>query len=256
VHSDDKVREAFRLRREAVIQREIAERTGVSLGQIRKWLHAGEAAVLMTPMRATQHAHDSEGCSLTREVPTRQYSYLLGQYLGDGCITRMKRDVYKLSITTCDDYPAIRVECRGAIEAVMPGRSVCFVQHQGCGDLYGYSKHWPCVFPQHGPGRKHTRKIELEPWQFQIVMRDAPDDFVRGLIHSDGCRAINRVGPRDRRYQYVRYFFSNRSRDIRFLFMDACGALGVDARHNNDHSVSVAKRYSVALLDEIVGPKS
>ncbi|MEY2451120.1 MAG: hypothetical protein QOD92_694, partial [Acidimicrobiaceae bacterium] len=42
---------------------------------------------------------------------------------------------------------------------------------------------------------------------------------------------------------------------IRFLFMDACGALGVDARHNNRFSVSVAKRHSVALLEEIVGPK-
>jgi hypothetical protein len=64
------------------------------------------------------------------------------------------------------------------------------------------------------------------------------------------------VGPRDRRNQYTRYFFSNRSRDIRFLLMDACGALGVDARHNNGLSVSVARRHSVAVLDEIVGPKS
>ena len=26
-------------------------------------------------------------------------------------------------------------------------------------------KHWPCLFPQHGPGRKHERKIRLEAWQ-------------------------------------------------------------------------------------------
>ena len=26
-------------------------------------------------------------------------------------------------------------------------------------------KHWPCLFPQHGPGRKHERPIVLEDWQ-------------------------------------------------------------------------------------------
>ena len=256
MHSDDKVLEVFRLRSEGVIQREIAAQTGVSLVQVRKWLYAGEEAVLATPMRATQIAHGAEGCSLIREMPVRAYSYLLGQYLGDGCLIEMRRDVYKLSITTCDDYPAIRAEVAQAMRDVMPGRSVLFAAKQGCADVYCYSKHWPCLFPQHGRGRKHERPIQLETWQRAIAFEEAPDDFVRGLIHSDGCRAMNRVTRRGKEYRYTRYFFSNRSPDIRRLFLDACGALGVDARHNNDHSVSVAKRYSVAVLDEIVGPKS
>lgn len=256
MHSDDKVRDVFRLRRDGVIQREIADQTGVSLGQVRKWLRAGEETVLATPMRATQPAHDSDGCSLVRDVPIREYAYLLGQYLGDGYIGLMRRGVYRLAITTCNDYPDIRAECGTAIQAVMPDSSVCQAPKKGCVDLYCYSKHWPCLFPQHGPGRKHERPITLEDWQRRVVFEDAPDDFVRGLIHSDGCRAINRVVVRGRSYEYARYFFSNRSSDIRMLFMDACGALGVDARHNNDHSVSVAKRYSVSVLDEIVGPKT
>ena len=32
-------------------------------------------------------------------------------------------------------------------------------------EVYSFSKHWPCLFPQHEPGRKHERKIELMPWQ-------------------------------------------------------------------------------------------
>lgn len=256
MHSDDKVREVFRLLGQQLSQAEIGRQTGVSRAQVRAWQRDGLEAVLSSPMRAAQVGHDPDGCSLICDVPVRTYAYLLGQYLGDGSIVHMKRGVYRLSITTCNDYPNIRSETAAAMRAVMPGRSVGEAPKEGCVDLYGYSKHWPCVFPQHGPGRKHERRIELEPWQRTIAFEQAPDDFVRGLIHSDGCRVLNRVVARGRAYEYVRYFFSNRSRDIRFLFMDACGALGVDARHNNDHSISVARRYSVAVLDEIVGPKT
>lgn len=256
MHSDDKVRAVFALRREGVIQREIADRTGVSLGQVRKWLRAGEEAVLASPMRRNAAKHTDSGCSVVSSAPVRAYSYLLGQYLGDGCLIKMKRDVYKLVIATCDDYPAIRDECIAAVRAVMPTNIVGLAKAEGCHTVYSHSKHWPCLFPQHGPGMKHKRAIVLEPWQRQIVFEQAPDDFVRGLIHSDGCRCINRVVIKGKTYEYVRYFFSNRSGDIRTLFQDACGVLGVDSRHNNQFSVSVAKRYSVAVLEEIIGPKT
>jgi hypothetical protein len=80
-------------------------------------------------------------------------------------------------------------------------------------DVSSYWKHWPCLFPQHGLGHKHERRIALVPWQQRIV--DArPDQLVRGLIHSDGSRHINRIKHPKRTYEYVRYEFSNRSADI------------------------------------------
>ena len=48
---------------------------------------------------------------------------------------------------------------------------------------------------------------------------------------------------------------SNVSPDIRGIFGRACDRLGIDWRPNNRFSVSVARRDSVALLDEFVGPK-
>ena len=81
------------------------------------------------------------------------------------------------------------------------------------------AEHWPDLFPQMGPGRKHERPIVLAPWQREIV--DAhPWPFVRGLIHSDGCRTVNRFktrlpSGRVAEYAYPRYFFSNLSADIR-----------------------------------------
>jgi hypothetical protein len=113
------------------------------------------------------------------------------------------------------------------------------------------------LFPQHGPGFKHSRPIRLQPWQDAIALERHPQQFVRGLIHSDGCRSVNRVrNATGRWYDYPRYQFSNRSDDIRDLFTSACDALGIDWRQMNRFTVSVARHDSVAALDVIVGPKS
>ena len=131
---------------------------------------------------------------------------------------------------------------------VRSSRSEC-VHVQAC------SKLWLHAFPQHGPGRKHERRIVLEPWQQEIVGRH-PGEFARGLIHSDGCRTINRFqttlpSGRIAEYAYARYFFSNLSGDIRGLFCATCDVLGVRWTLSNPRNVSVSHRKSVAVLDAI-----
>jgi hypothetical protein len=83
-----------------------------------------------------------------------------------------------------------------------------------------------------------------------------PRPLLRGLIHSDGWRGMNRVCVKGKRYAYPRYQFSNRSDDIRRIFTDACDLLGVDWRPWTRWHISVAKRESVAMLDEFIGPKN
>jgi hypothetical protein len=121
-----------------------------------------------------------------------------------------------------------------------------------------YSRHLPCLFPQHGPGKKHERPIVLEAWQREVVGAH-PWEFVRGLVHSDGSRPTNRtrraVAGGERAYAYARYFFTNRSADIRRLYTDTLDTLGVEWRQANAWNVSVARRASVALMDRHVGPK-
>jgi hypothetical protein len=78
-----------------------------------------------------------------------------------------------------------------------------------------------------------------------------PEPFVRGLIHSDGCRVLNRVNGKD----YPRYFFSQVSDDIRGLFTRSLDQLGIRHTRNDARNVSIARRPSVARLDEFVGPK-
>lgn len=142
--------------------------------------------------------------------------------------------------------------------AVMPDLTVGRRRKTGCTSVNAYTKHWPCLFPQHGTAMKHTRKIELRSWQ-QLIVDECTQEFIRGLIHSDGCRGVNRVRrelPRGERwYEYPRYFFTNASDDIRRLFTDALDRLGIAWKQSNTRVISVARRDAVARLDEFVGPK-
>ena len=243
------VEQAFDLTDAGLTQVEVAGRLGVSQTTVSRWLRAGREAVLASPGRRVTCPRG--------DLPDRPYAYLLGQYLGDGSIVHTRRGVYRLFITACADYPDIVEECRAAIAAVLPHNAIGQRTRSGAIDVTSYSTHWPCLFPQHGPGPKHRRPIVLEPWQEAIALGTAPDAFVRGLVHSDGCRTVNRVRkPDGRAYEYVRYMFSNRSDDIRALFVAGCNALGVASRPMGRYGVSVARGDDVRRLDAVVGPKS
>ncbi len=171
-------------------------------------------------------------------------------YLGDGCLSERPRGVFQLRITLDLRYPGIIDDCTSAMTAMNHTMKVGRVKRTGCTDVNAYWKQWPCLFPQHGPGPKHLRTIVLAPWHQEIA--DAyPGRLLRGLIHSDGCRGMNRVKGKD----YPRYFFTNYSPDIRAIFCEACGKYGVAWRPTNWKTISVARRPDVAKLDLIVGPK-
>lgn len=124
--------------------------------------------------------------------------------------------------------------------------------------MNAFSKHWVCLFPQHGPGKKHLRRIVLQEWQQRVVEEHAAG-FVRGLLHSDGCRIAIRVRrplkDGDRWYEYPRYLFVNQSRDILRLCGEALDRLGIAWRYSKPNTVSVARREAVAALDRFVGAK-
>jgi hypothetical protein len=188
-------------------------------------------------------------------LPPGEYAYLLGSYLGDGCIFHSGRTTY-LRITQDVAYPGIVEEACAAIEVIRGHRPNVARDPRGqrCVHIVSYWNPWPCLLPQHGPGRKHKRKIALEEWQWELVQA-APGQFLRGLVHTDGWRGTNRVFVKGKRYEYPRYQFSNRSDDIRRLFTDVCDLLGIAWRPWGRWHVSVARRDAVARLDEFVGLK-
>ncbi len=228
----------------------LSKRLGINRSTIREWRDH--------PLPESRQS-DCPHCTSSVPLNAHAYAYLLGLYLGDGCISALKNDVFSLRITCDTKYSLVIHEASEAIGLVRPGTRTFQVNKIGCLDVLAYWKHWPCLFPQHGPGRKHTRPIVLQPWQLTIVRRH-PGRLLRGLFHSDGCRITNwtvrplRAGPK--RYEYSRYFFSNESTDIMGICTDALDVLGIAWRMPRPNLLSVARREAVLALDSHVGPKS
>lgn len=189
------------------------------------------------------------------------YCYLLGAYLGDGTVCHQPPDFWSVQIINDRRYPGISAEILAAMRLTFPG-SIPRMWESSLGEsdiLYVAHPAILRAFPQHGPGRKHTRPIELADWQRELTHAH-PGALVRGLIHSDGCRCINHVkttlpSGRGAEYEYVRYFFTNHSADIRAIFIEHCEMLGIRVTRSNHRNLSVSHRGSVAVLEGVVGPK-
>ena len=179
---------------------------------------------------------------------------MLGLFLGDGCLSLGRRGVWKIRIVLDARYPAIINECCTALQDILPTNRVGTVVRDGCVEIYMHWKHWPALFPT-GPGKKHERKIVLEEWQLRLIERH-PGPFLRGLIHSDGCRIIAFERQSGRTRTAPRYVLSNLSDDIKDLFCWACDLVGVRWTRPGRRVVNIYRSDSVRRLDEFVGPKA
>ncbi|MFI1579257.1 helix-turn-helix domain-containing protein [Embleya sp. NPDC020630] len=248
-------RQALNLLHAGVTNAEVARRLCVPYGTVGYWLHMERFRHGELPGRRLAPCFRCHGDDL--EIDRGSYAYLLGLYLGDGHIAAHPR-TYSISIYCADSWPGLIRECANAMSRVLPGPAPNFVPRPGCTDVKRYSQHLPCLFPQHGPGRKHERPIVLEPWQQDIVGAE-PWSLVRGLIHSDGCRIVNWttkvVAGESKRYEYPRYLFANESTDIMRILGTTLDQLGVEWKFPRRNLLSVARRASVALMDRHVGPK-
>lgn len=227
---------------------EIARRTGIPRGTVRDWRSGRQ------PRHGRQSDFGPAHAPPTIPVDRRRhYAHVLGLYLGDGDISRLRR-TYRLRITLDGIYPEIVAMCAEALGAMLPNRVHIGPSPSRAVIVSVYSNLLPRLFPQHGPGMKHTRRIALAPWQSAVTRRH-PEDLIRGLIHSDGTRHLNSVRARGKTYAYPRYQFSNRSDDIRGIFCEHLDLLEIPWRRMNRWTISVARREGVARLDEFVGPK-
>src|SRR4051794_33786350 len=223
----------------------IARQLGIPRGTIKDWRCRPQIRRRL-PTASSVCGGDHDFSTL----PTAAYCYLLAMYLGDGCISRHPRS-WRLRIVLDTKYPAIINRCRSAIDMLMVGQHAAVLQlPKNCVEVSLYSKHWPCLLPQHGPGMNHTRRIVLEPWQRTLVDQ-ATEEFVLGLIHSDGCRVV----ANDRGVRSIRYHFSNRSEDILGLFTAALDTLEIPWTRSTKYIVSIYRKAATARLDEFVGPK-
>jgi hypothetical protein len=248
VHSLDVRSNALALISKGLNDCEVARRTGIPRSTIRDW---------RTPAYLAKTASYSLVCPRCWQPAYRRidftdadYAELLGLYLGDGHITNGPR-TQRLRICLDSAYPTILSETHALLQRCFQQNKVGAHREDGGAMtvVWVYSRHLGCLFPQHGPGKKHDRPIVLDDWQARIV-GNAPWDFLRGCIRSDGCVFINPTG----RYRYLSYDFRNRSDDIRQLFTQTCDLVGVQYYVTRD-MVRVCRRESVELFAANVGIK-
>jgi hypothetical protein len=253
MRTQDEIREALRLGATGETALSIARATGIPRSTVRTWL-SGQLprgpAVDGCPRCGGDHAFEAQPAA---------YVYLLGLYLGDGCISAHRRGVYRLRLFFDARYPRLLEEGAACIAAVFPSNRIGRLARSGSYatsapgsniEISMYSKTLPCLFPQHGAGRKHERRIELTDWQWSLVS-EHPELLLKGLIHSDGCRFVNT----GRKWRHPRYSFSNKSDDIRAIFCDTCDLIGVHWTVA-PNTVYVSRVRDVAVLDGFIGPKT
>ncbi len=254
MHGADRIAQALALAETGRTATEVAGLTGLPRSTVRGWLRGA----LPRSSAGGECPACGGGAHHFGALPA-EYMYLLGIYLGDGCISAHRRGVYRLRLFLDARYPRIIEECEAAIRKLRPGSKVARLARSGGYansaqgsnvELSAYWRGWPCLFPQHGSGRKHERPIVLADWQRELLQAH-PESLLRGLIHSDGCRFIN-TGTN---WRHPRYSFSNVANDIRAIFCEACEAIGVHWTAA-PRTVYVSKKRDVARLDDFIGPKA
>jgi hypothetical protein len=226
---------------------EASRRTGIPRRTIGDW-RAGAFA------SARSRSQGCWRCQPLLDAPNEPYARLLGVYLGDGSLVEHRNGVHRLVLVQDARYDRLIAEWM-ELAACMFGGRVCCQPRPGCISISSYSTHWPCLFPQHGPGKKHERSIALEPWQ-QAIVDEHPRAFLRGLIESDGSRHLNTVKAREKTYSYSRYTFTNYSADIQRMFIEACERLDLHWTRTHTQRLAVSRRRDVAFMDTFIGPKS
>jgi hypothetical protein len=233
-----------------------AAKHGVAIKTIRRWRRLYQRRGL-----PRGQAHTSVACPVCAgaDLDQEAYAELLGWYLGDGHISSGRRGVFNLHVYNDLRYSGDNHRLAELMARVKPGGRPHTRVVPGCLITTTSWTLWPCLFPQHGPGRKHDRPIVLADWQRRIVEAH-PGPFLRGLFHSDGCRTMNStrrlVAGQLKRYEYPRWQFVNSSADIRELCCWALDLVGVAWRQSNARVISVSRRDAVARLDELIGPKT
>lgn len=176
------------------------------------------------------------------------YNFILGLYIGDGCITK-NRMSYKLRIVQDKKYQNSIQEISCVLNDFFQ-KSSTVTQREGCSVVTIFDKYLPLYFPQHGPGKKHDRKIELSDFQIKNIDYG---NLMRGLFVSDGSYYLAVK-------KYERYNFTNKSLEIINIFRDCLNHFDIlhkwRIKPNGIYIVEIQKKSEVIKMKEIVGVKS
>ncbi|HYP48450.1 MAG TPA: hypothetical protein VEQ61_07395, partial [Thermoleophilaceae bacterium] len=155
----EQVHEALALCRQGLSDAEAGRRSGIPCRTVNGW------------RRGNRRARAEPDWSAWRPPEGAAYCYLLGVYLGDGHIATNRGKAPSIRIAHDSTYTDITGEISDALERTFPGRAVRTFDYMK-GHCISLCLRHPALlsaFPQHGPGRKHLREIQLLPWQLELT---------------------------------------------------------------------------------------
>lgn len=155
-------------------------------------------------------------------IDKKSYAFILGVYLGDGCISKThKADIFRLRIALDIKYQNLNNEIITELKKIFPNNKVNYMrvgETNGC-VISLYSTNLLKLFPQHDIGKKHERQIVIEDWQNHII-NEYNEDFLKGLIYTDGSFYYSGKS------EYCN--FTNKSKDIIELCSNAMNKLNIN----------------------------
>jgi len=203
--------------------------------------------------------------NITEETAYAYYSFILGLYLGDGCISKLPR-TKKLSIYLDLKYEKLNKYIEFVMKELFNKQPYIIDYSKIKNDknrfnmieIIYHNCNLGILFPHEGVGNKHLRKIELSDWQKEILV---PEEFIKGLMFSDGCFYYDKF---NKKYFYN---FSNCSTDIANLCVEYLNKIEIiNNMHTKktlskksktlSHSVNVYKVGQVEKLHDLIGDKN
>ena len=240
----EEVRRALELHAEGVPTAEVARRTAIPRSTIRYWLDRS----LPYERRVSGSC---QPCPFIERMPTGPDAYLLGLYLGDGCLSESVAACSAFASRWTRDTPASSTSAVG----LWPFRSRTkwagcsardasrFTRTPSTGSVsFRSTASAPSIC---GPSCLHSGSSRSPLTAIRTC-------FFEDSCSSDGWRGTNRVPGG---YEYPRYMFSNRSADIRQLFQAGCQRMAINCRPTGKWQVAVSRRKDVARMDVFIGTK-
>jgi len=193
------------------------------------------------------------------ESQEKSYSYVLGFYLGDGCLQHDKKKKtrsYTLFISNQANFHKMNQQISKSLEVLFQKKVVRIYKRKNsnCLNIKLTAVNLNLLFP-HGEGKKHERKIVLEDWQLNLIEK-FPKEFIKGMLESDGCR----FQARKICSTYYVYKFDNKSCDLHEILQRIAKILNLhftftSSKGNKIHTTSFYKKEDVLFLDSFIGVK-
>src|SRR5690242_656982 len=147
MHPASVIAEARALASSGLNPTDIARKLGIPRETIRGWLTGP------TPRRIRFGTCTVCGQRHDFASLPEAYVYLLGLYLGDGCISRHPRNVHRLRIVLDLRYPGIIDSTARAIHEIRDGKALVQRRADHCAEVSAYWRCWPCLSRSTAPGR-------------------------------------------------------------------------------------------------------